>query len=796
MLAGLLVLPMVLTQAPAQNEKNDKPKMPPMMEEPGDSNDPADILRRLSPPKTVGDFWEHLQEAINLGSYPLAAKYLHALLEKKPTEEELISLWKREKGGMTAFTRLRTRPVEWANQLNVGVNENAAQVAAQVDALARKDTEILIDQMTRAVNNYLGDEKKILYWVTRLKGLPEERNFALPQLFQFGSRACPVLERELRSAGTDKIFILWALARLGKEIVLPMAAALDNPDPLVQLDLIAMFRQRGAVEAVPYLWPLTESPNREVRRKATETVAYLLNVKEDKLPQAKLALTREAERYHYHKVPLGNVESVPVWTWDPERGLVETRVSASKAEEYYGLRWARLALALDPTYQPAQVVLLSVALDKAMERGGLSLPLLRTSPQAHQLVASSNPDLVIAVLERALGEQRIAVAVAAARALGDIGAILATRPGGRGEPVLVKALNFPDRRVQFAAAESILRIPGPPAGQAVTRLVDVLRRALAGDPGAKSVPRVLIGYFDQDFAGRVVEAVQRAGYDPVKVRTGREVLRRLNEAADIDLLLLDADLPNPGLMPLLAQLRADRNAAMLPVILTVTGNRDEQIRRLVSRYPYIEVYPSALVLDAIDLNNAFQGKLVSRSTPPLTPEELQEYAEKAIFNLARLARGDPPGYDVRPALDAVYSALRSGKLMPQGEIGAAIVLGNLAGGRPQVELASLISDARRQINVRLAACQELVRHIQKHGLVLNQTQIDGLTRLYAQPMLDPNLKANLSQVLGSMKPDARLTGDRLIRYDPGLAPPPKKEPPPPPMGDKPPMGEKDPPKNP
>ena len=78
-------------------------------------------------------------------------------------------------------------------------------------------------------------------------------------------------------------------------------------------------------------------------------------------------------------------------------------VMASQAEEYYGLRFARQALDLDPAYEPAQIVFLSLALDKATERAGLDQPLEKGSPEIKHLLRSVNPDLLTAVLDRSTG---------------------------------------------------------------------------------------------------------------------------------------------------------------------------------------------------------------------------------------------------------------------------------------------------------------------------------------------------------------------------------------------------------
>ena len=126
---------------------------------------------------------------------------------------------------------------------------------------------------------------------------------------------------------------------------------------------------------------------------------------------------------------------------------------------------------------------------------------------------------------------------------------------------------------------------------------------------AKAAGKVLVGYFVPDEAGAVAAAVSKAGFEPVIVATGRQVMRRLQEASDIDLLLLDSALPNPGLASLLGELRADQNAARLPLLLTVRPDREDALRRQLARYPNVTVLPAGLATDARELEIALKAKV-------------------------------------------------------------------------------------------------------------------------------------------------------------------------------------------
>src|SRR5262249_30352103 len=147
---------------------------------------------------------------------------------------------------------------------------------------------------------------------------------------------------------------------------------------------------------------------------------------------------------YQHQIRFTDPSAVVVWRWGGKQ-LVREAVSASQAEEYYGLRFARQALDLDPSYKEAQVVFLSIALDKAMEKAGVDQPLAKAAPAVKELLASASPDLVTAVLDKALNEHRVAVIRAATRGLGEVADVTAARATGHASPILVRALNYPDR---------------------------------------------------------------------------------------------------------------------------------------------------------------------------------------------------------------------------------------------------------------------------------------------------------------------------------------------------------------
>jgi hypothetical protein len=156
---------------------------------------------------------------------------------------------------------------------------------------------------------------------------------------------------------------------------------------------------------------------------------------------------------------------------------------------------------------------------------------------------------------------------------------------------------------------------------------------------------------------------------------------------------------------------------------------------------------------------------------PLTPDETTEYARKAIRYLDRMARGELAGYSVTNAADAVRRAIADPdqsekQLGLDGQKAAIDFLARQEGTKAQVALANVLRDARYKPEVRNEAGLALIGHIQKNGLTLSAMEVRGLKDLHAAPNADKTLKATIAQLQGSLRPDAKTTGERLLQYPP------------------------------
>ena len=518
-----------------------------------------DLFRK---PETPLEFWNAITFELDVGRNDLAAKHLRGLILKAPAEKDLLTIV--DKVGLTPILRLRLIS-EWSKD-------------AKEDKQARDDAKKLIDDTTAANRKRLTDPARMRELVSKLLATPEEKTYGLVELYKAGAIAVPYLI-EAYNATTDageRLMYRKGLESLGPDALAPMLAALDSEATLLKLDLLTIISKRYVryrEEIIPHLWYASASSKQpeDVRKKAKSILADFLEIDEARLPPAKFALTREAEKYLNKKIAFGDPTSVTVWRWDG-KAVVQgfpgaPTMPATQAEEYYGLRYAQQALNLDPAYRPAQLVFLTLALERAMDRAGPAAPLSRTSPTVAELLAKASPELVVEVIDRAIKEKRTGVVLAGVRALGERAETRAKKPTGRGEPALVQALYYPDVRVQTEAALALLRIPGPPAPRTAARIVEILTRVLKPSAVYRPGRKVLVAIAEEGYRDKVRDAIAETGATPVLVTNGREAMRQLREHAEIEAILLDSTLPHPGLAQILAQFRADVDSARLPVLL-------------------------------------------------------------------------------------------------------------------------------------------------------------------------------------------------------------------------------------
>ncbi len=134
-----------------------------------------------------------------------------------------------------------------------------------------------------------------------------------------------------------------------------------------------------------------------------------------------------------------------------------------------------------------------------------------------------------------------AVAVLALAKVTDRAALVA---GGRPHP-LVRALTAPGRRVQFAAARSLVELAPDRPFPGSSLVAPILARFIMNQPQ----PRAVVIDGNPNRGGVLAGYLDDLGYHPVMERTGSEGFLAAAEAADVELILVSYDLFYGGLEP-------------------------------------------------------------------------------------------------------------------------------------------------------------------------------------------------------------------------------------------------------
>ena len=94
-------------------------------------------------------------------------------------------------------------------------------------------------------------------------------------------------------------------------------------------------------------------------------------------------------------------------------------------------------------------------------------------------------------------------------------------------------------------------------------------------------PRKVLVVDDSKLIHKMFEVMLRA-YPQVHALDGREGLQRLGEAPDIDLILLDINMPNMNGLEFLEELKRNAAFARLPVIIVSCEGKEEDTERALA----------------------------------------------------------------------------------------------------------------------------------------------------------------------------------------------------------------------
>lgn len=634
----------------------------------------------------------------------LAKDYLKKILEAKLDSAGLVEL--ADRFGAAAFARLGSR----------------TELAPEGRQLA--------DAVLAAVNEQGSSAENLAENVNNLASADERtRDEAAVALRRAGPAAVAPLVAALadpaRAAEHARLRV--ALAGLGADAVRPLLAYLESTDPKLVAQVINALAQLDDRDVSLYLLRPYASPESDpmVRRAAAAGLTRRLN----RLPgpkEAAAVLARRARLWLDGQTAIRQDETgrATVWRWDAASGQpVAKEYPANAAQAILAARLAGDALAIAPADPAIRRLYLLAALEAASYEAGLDNPLPLAPGTPAVRAAEFGAETLLDVLDDALRTGHAPAAAAAARILGQKAAAEDALNTGAAPSPLARALRSPDRRTRVAAGEAIVRLrPNQPF--AGSSYLTESMAFLASSTGAR---RAMVAARNTAEARRVGGYLAPLGFEVETAVTGSELIRRLLQSADYELVLVDARIDGPPVGILVQQIRHDARLASLPVGILGTEGFYDLAERVARDDPLtlalVRPHDAQTVRHQVEQLEALGGRSA------VAPELRKRQAAEILGQLAALAADDrTPFADFGEVQRTVLRAAHS----PEQSASAIGVLEHLSSPESQKTLVDLASDSRKPVELRKAALSALVNSVERNGILLTTDEILTQYELYNQ----------------------------------------------------------------
>ncbi len=693
----------------------------------------------LSEPSSPPEFFDAIVLTSDLALPKLSRRYLEQLMAANPTDADLLEM--REKHGPAAFLKLANIPELQPLSVDLMRRMNAA---FQVQATDPAHIDALISQLFES---------------------PTQREEAVIQLRGIGPAVVPPLVTRLgaSSDAEEQQIIRYTLTRLGRQAVPALVALLNSPDVRLKSTAIDALGWSGLEEVVPHLWypAFGSDQSSGIKMAARSALVRLLNVTPSQVATAEYGAAKRLEQaalehlrqeYDWHADEDGRVT---LWSWDPAGStVVPQKTTPYGASLFVGQQFAHDAMGLAPESQEIQALFLALALGWEAYRTGWNNVLPTGPGTAHNLALVSGADAIGAALDLALKSPNPGSALGALRAISQVATQHDVFGSGEADSSITAALNYPDQRVQFAAASAIVELAPQQPFRRSHRVIQVLQRAINDD----GVSHAVVVDADTERAGEIAGVVDQLGYDTVIARTGRAGFQQAANRGDIELIVLQANTIQWDLSQTIANIRADARTASIPIAVYGNETNQAKIERLATRERLVRFVTETASSD--DFGYQLKPLLSRVKTPALDPSQRVQRAENATYLLARIADSSlREVFDLTVAQNALVLASTN----PQLSANALFTLSKIPTREAQTLLYDLAFTETLDPAIREIAASHLAFHIQNYSLLLSSEQVLGMKTGW-QNTTNPGLRTAMATILGSLKPDSKLVGQVLRSY--------------------------------
>lgn len=696
----------------------------------------------LSEPRTPQTLMDAVVLMTDLARPGLAKMYLEKLLEANPDEEALLKL--RDKHGPALFLRLSN------------------------DKSLQPESITLLEQVNAAFRKGATDPVRVDKLISDLKKTATEREIAILQLRNAGNYGAARLIAALNVSRDEaqRKLMLYTLTRLNREVVPALIGAVEGPDPDLRATVIEALGWLGQPQAIGALWhpAFAETQSPAVQLAARQALSRLLFGTAKRVGEvsqfgaaAELAKSARRNLRGDGDWSLNDDDQVELWNWDEAAGTVAmTPVSVETASIRAALRQARQAFELAPNRSDLHALYWTALMANEVQDAERGAAISTRPGSTFHVGLQLGPEVMQAALVEAMSLGEPVVATAALQTLAQTGAArMLKTTEGRPAPV-VAALNYPDSRVQFAAASTILTWDPSTTFRGASRVVEVLARAMTDAGTARGIAIDA----NAQRATSMSAALREMGFEPDMAQTGQDGFKIAAERGDVGLFLIEANVARWELSQTIANIRSDARTAYIPIAIYGDEKLQTRIERLAESHPRVRFVLQTS--DATLMSKQVLRFLRAANTNTITQQQRTATRQAALAWLVQLAdRRQASLFDLKPAENALLTATNEPDL---GE-SAVFALGAIATPTAQAKLFEIGAAASRPAPIRERALAMLAAHIQHHGVMLTELQIDEF-RKAARQESDPQLQTAFAATLGSLTPDLARASEVLKAVSP------------------------------
>jgi hypothetical protein len=302
--------------------------------------------------------------------------------------------------------------------------------------------------------NIIRNAARIQESIDLLQGTTRQRILAEKRLKEAGEYAVPALLKTLHNSTDTQTLrtVREMLVSIQRDAVLPLSVALPHLDSNSKVLVVKVLGEIGYKHAAPALIEmLNDAEESPAVLDAVKKTLGQLEIAEDVDPS--VLNTVVANQFFEEKTsvmpqPIGGANLF--WEWDSQQQLVPLDVPQEVFGDVMAMYFASQALGLNPENESAMSVFVAANLRRDRDLAGQNDLVYGNLPYSPEFYATVfGPKVAQLVLDVALARSDSALALEAISALSETAGAESLLSG---EKPLIKAMFYPDRRVQYEAA--------------------------------------------------------------------------------------------------------------------------------------------------------------------------------------------------------------------------------------------------------------------------------------------------------------------------------------------------------